>query len=566
MTRLDLGRFGQRGAWMELCAGRLRGLLTNSVGGALLASLTFLVVNSCCFDPDYTELGALSPYSPKEILAAYEEATGKQATSDTDALKQLALAVTPPLVEVDPPLREGDRALWYRWTGGDGFEYALRLRAAGSARDLQLLAEFFPIWPGEKARSRSNRYSALSRVPFKLQLAPTTVSLQAEDIAARFIAGMEADLRGTAAEGKELSEGKDADTLLRMLGALLKRRLGQPDGEKGEVAFARFNGLVERTRWSRVLNGNNAWGFIQYFTVAGFWAIVLFGVAHLAIMDSERELLRDASFLSHGPSAVDRDLADAKILEIQRARDARFEQGFRAPSPVLEIAFAGYSALKASGGQYHAVPGFVDSVVQLAALRAEAESAFLRYLVWLLPTVGFVGTVVGIGDALLGAAGVLVGSTLDQQAAIQSIAGNLGTAFDTTFIALVLSVPAMLLLYVVQRGADSLIQEAATRTLKSLVDPTQVEEEEDEPAPVGPSAAAPPVPEGSTHSGAQGTLDQGNVPQPSIQPLILLGSIVGLFLAMLMIREIVVEVGSGTLRETVGRILEMIPWRREAGP
>ena len=64
------------------------------------------------------------------------------------------------------------------------------------------------------------------------------------------------------------------------------------------------------------------------------------------------------------------------------------------------------------------------------------------YLKWALPATGFTGTVVGMGVAL-GESHQLATAdgTADLEKAIKMLAGQLGTAFDTTLLALVLSFP-----------------------------------------------------------------------------------------------------------------------------
>jgi biopolymer transport protein ExbB/TolQ len=81
--------------------------------------------------------------------------------------------------------------------------------------------------------------------------------------------------------------------------------------------------------------------------------------------------------------------------------------------------------------------------------RFDSEMGFVRYLAWALPSIGFIGTVLGIG-ASLGQAG---------QAAqnIEAVTDPLNTAFDTTLVALVLSIGVMFLLHHVQRLEEQLV-------------------------------------------------------------------------------------------------------------
>ena len=42
----------------------------------------------------------------------------------------------------------------------------------------------------------------------------------------------------------------------------------------------------------------------------------------------------------------------------------------------------------------------IESSVEAVALRQEAETSMIRYLIWAIPAIGFIGTVRGIGQAL----------------------------------------------------------------------------------------------------------------------------------------------------------------------
>ena len=67
----------------------------------------------------------------------------------------------------------------------------------------------------------------------------------------------------------------------------------------------------------------------------------------------------------------------------------------------------------------------------------------LSYAVWVLPLLGFIGTVVGISDAIGGLGTVFAEG--DRQAALELVLGALHFAFDTTFAGLVLVIPVMAL-------------------------------------------------------------------------------------------------------------------------
>ena len=76
----------------------------------------------------------------------------------------------------------------------------------------------------------------------------------------------------------------------------------------------------------------------------------------------------------------------------------------------------------------------------------KTEYAVIDYIVWGMPSLGFVGTVLGIGAALSDADQVVRAVDAASQAhAISGVTSLLGVAFDTTLIALICGLPTMAL-------------------------------------------------------------------------------------------------------------------------
>lgn len=88
--------------------------------------------------------------------------------------------------------------------------------------------------------------------------------------------------------------------------------------------------------------------------------------------------------------------------------------------------------------------------VEAVAHRMESENAMVRYLIWAIPSIGFIGTVRGIGEALDHADEALAGD-------IVNMAASLGVAFNSTFVALIISIFLMFFLYQLQRLQDGLV-------------------------------------------------------------------------------------------------------------
>jgi biopolymer transport protein ExbB/TolQ len=92
----------------------------------------------------------------------------------------------------------------------------------------------------------------------------------------------------------------------------------------------------------------------------------------------------------------------------------------------------------------------IDANVEALAVKQEAENSMVRYLIWAIPAIGFIGTVRGIGQALSQADQALAGD-------IVGMTESLGVAFNSTFVALLISVVLMFLLHQLQRLQDSMV-------------------------------------------------------------------------------------------------------------
>ena len=92
----------------------------------------------------------------------------------------------------------------------------------------------------------------------------------------------------------------------------------------------------------------------------------------------------------------------------------------------------------------------IDSSVEALAVKLEAENSMIRYLIWAIPSLGFIGTVRGIGEALAQADQALAGD-------IAGMTESLGVAFNSTFVALLISIGLMFLLHQLQRLQDGLV-------------------------------------------------------------------------------------------------------------
>jgi len=98
-----------------------------------------------------------------------------------------------------------------------------------------------------------------------------------------------------------------------------------------------------------------------------------------------------------------------------------------------------------------------------------------RYIAWLLPTIGFIGTIVGIAVAL---------EFIDpKHMDVAGITGRLGVSFYTTLVALIVSAVLVLIQHVVQKQEELALNEAGRYCLKNLVNRVYIPHETTEKHP-----------------------------------------------------------------------------------
>ena len=94
-------------------------------------------------------------------------------------------------------------------------------------------------------------------------------------------------------------------------------------------------------------------------------------------------------------------------------------------------------------------------VCQSEADRLDSDLALLRYIAWAIPAIGFIGTVRGIGDALSQAHKAVTGD-------ISGVTEGLGVAFNSTLIALLLSILLMFLMQQLQQAQERRVLDTET--------------------------------------------------------------------------------------------------------
>lgn len=110
-------------------------------------------------------------------------------------------------------------------------------------------------------------------------------------------------------------------------------------------------------------------------------------------------------------------------------------------------------------GSAESLPEELKYLSDMAAGQAQDSYALVRIIIWATPMLGFLGTVVGITDALGDLGRELGGSEGggSLNTAMQGLLAGLYVAFDTTAIALCFSIALMFIQFMLDRGESQLL-------------------------------------------------------------------------------------------------------------
>lgn len=172
------------------------------------------------------------------------------------------------------------------------------------------------------------------------------------------------------------------------------------------------------------------------------WAISILVYKGLAAWRQRRLLDRDLLNLPEGlPIGVEdsRDLS-AKVHSLSSK-----EKHFLLPRALL-TGIERFSATR----NVQDVSTAVRDVCESEGERLESELSIIRYIAWAIPSVGFIGTVRGIGNALGQAHRAVEGD-------ISGVTESLGVAFNSTFVALVISIILMFFIHQLQLLQERLV-------------------------------------------------------------------------------------------------------------
>lgn len=180
------------------------------------------------------------------------------------------------------------------------------------------------------------------------------------------------------------------------------------------------------------------------------WALAIMGLKANRALGERRLLDMPLLRVREGTSILPEDTVEF-ARPVQALPEA--QQGLLVPRALL-TALQRFQSTRDVAAASNAVKDTCDS----EADRLDSELSMVRYIAWAIPSIGFIGTVRGIGEALGQAHKAVEGD-------IAGVTVSLGVAFNSTFIALIISIIVMFFSYQLQ-----LLQERQVLDTQSYCD------------------------------------------------------------------------------------------------
>jgi biopolymer transport protein ExbB/TolQ len=202
-----------------------------------------------------------------------------------------------------------------------------------------------------------------------------------------------------------------------------------------------------------VING----GYIQAFTyLAFFWA--WFEVKEkLRVIARERMAFKMNIIPTNDKHVfMPQDINNLKFKLIEFERKEKYIL-----SDLLKKACTKFR----TSGSLSELIDIVSIQIEVSQEKSEGDQSVIRYLTWVIPSIGFVGTVIGISRALI------VANSGD----MEQITKLLGVAFDTTLISLILSIIIMWFVHQLYEETDRFHSDLKEFVIDNLINKIETE-------------------------------------------------------------------------------------------
>lgn len=219
--------------------------------------------------------------------------------------------------------------------------------------------------------------------------------------------------------------------------SIVRPNAAQAIEEQTQAAAADPDYVRQRSTWIIIKDLEQESCFILMF-----WALAIMGYKTNSILNERKLLEIDLIPVAEGMRILPEDTREF-ARQVQALPDQN--QQMLLPRAILN-ALQRFSSTR----NIQDVSSSTHTICESEAERLESELSMIRYISWAIPSIGFIGTVRGIGEALAQADQAVKGN-------IAGVTQSLGIAFNSTFIALLISIVLMFLVHQLQLLQERLV-------------------------------------------------------------------------------------------------------------
>lgn len=212
--------------------------------------------------------------------------------------------------------------------------------------------------------------------------------------------------------------------------------------------------------WRQLLLGKESLGDAITFQDV-MWFFMYYGTFEAIIRAREIIELEKFQKIAYLPAKFE-DLIDDTVLTevIKTAKQDADKKWGMLPYMILQIALQYRTNFSIS-----LISDFLSKQLELFLHQTELKYNKLKYIIWLIPSIGFMGTVYGIGLAV----SRLGEGEIDDPELLSNMAQSLGVAFNTTLLALIMSVILQFMMQNLEGREERIINDYGKYVLDNLI-------------------------------------------------------------------------------------------------
>jgi chemotaxis protein MotA len=245
---------------------------------------------------------------------------------------------------------------------------------------------------------------------------------------------------------EEFKKVRSASLITLMFAVIFFAGFTVTDGTPGQRLFIMLGGDLKNS------------GYIQILTIFCFIWAILDVDSKIKELKTEKNAFNLSIFSQKSTDLISHselsELYD-KILKFEKSKSSLLTN-------VIKNAIIKFQLGKSIAD----VIEIISIQVENSYNRMESRQSKIRYLIWTIPSLGFVGTVIGISSAL----------AIANSSDVNLVTGKLGVAFDTTLVSLILSIIIMFFYHGLQEENDRLHVEVKEYAIRNLVNKIKADE------------------------------------------------------------------------------------------